>query len=102
MRTLRIELVEEEAGRKRVAHRVFEATAILILDPVVAGQGFLALARDMVRELDGGAPPVPTSPDKNHQTPPTEPEPDPGPEPTRDPSQPGFTTKRIVKKKATV
>jgi len=100
-RIVSIRIDEENDGRKRMVSKAFNADAILLMEPTVAGEGFLLIVADLLRQLDGvgameSAPP---------QTPKPEPEPEPSvekatlPAPSRDPSSPGFTTKRLPKAK---
>lgn len=95
MRTLRIEITDEQNGKKRVAFRTFEATAILLLEPQVAGEGLLTLAHQMVKELDEVKAEIPKAETPKAESRKPEPE---GPPPSRNAEDPGFTTKRIVKK----
>ena len=55
-RIVSIQIDEDQDGRKRTVRKSYPADAMLLLAPHVAGEGFLAIVRDLAGQLDGVSP----------------------------------------------
>ena len=66
-RTVQIIIEENNDGRKRRVGEIYEAQALLVMDPPTAGIGFLAILKKLAGQLDAPAvapAPAPTPPPK--------------------------------------
>ena len=64
-RTVQIIIEENQDGRKRRVGEIYEAQALLVMDPATAGIGFLAILKKLVGQLDapcGATAPTPPAP----------------------------------------
>lgn len=51
-RTVQIVIEENADGQKRKVGRIYEAQALLVMDPETAGRGLLAILSQLVQQLD--------------------------------------------------